>query len=195
MLFTQQRGIPLLLLASFLLSGCSGFITPLKTTPTPPMAQRDLSKIVLQSNELPPGFDIYLVDKLEGVFPNVAEAHSGVTNSCVIVTKTQDSKKVYSSGIIVFEGQEQAKKAYQAIIKGNRKDTAVHVDPIGEETYGMEDVVQSEALAHEIYIGMVLWRYQETVLYISSADSLTPVDSKQMILFAQQIHKRLTETQ
>ena len=189
----QQTLRSMVWLAVFsLLNACRG-ISLASSTPTPvPIEKRDLSKIVIQPGEFPPDFHQLNVEDISKVFTNVKEVHEGILGSYVIYSRTDDMSRVYSSGVMVYADVETAAKVYQAIIDNTHENTAMNVEPIGDRSYAMLDIVSHEAMANDIHIGMILWTYHSAVMYISGADNQKPPSLQEMTRLAQKVQARLT---
>jgi hypothetical protein len=187
MSFNVIKNLARLLLVSAILAGCNA-TPPTPSAPTP-LAQRDLSNVVMQPNELASGFGSVTEEKFDDVFPNTVDAHTGVVNSYVVYSKTSDSKRVYSSGIAVYQDASQAIKAFLAI-KDGTKGGILDVPEIGDQHYAMTDVIESDLILNKIYMSLVLWRYKESILYVSAADNANPPNTSQLVSLAQKIQER-----
>jgi hypothetical protein len=177
-----------LCLAASLLGGCSIAPTPI------PLAERDLGEVVLRSSDLPAGFENVIAGNSEELFPEITAVHIGVVNSSTTILKTGDDRRVFSNGILVYDTEEHASQAYQAIIEQTQGENLT-VDPIGDQTFALYTTVTSEVLLNTIHLAMILWRSGPAVVILSSADSDSPPDANQMPDLAALIQSRLVPTQ
>jgi hypothetical protein len=183
---TIHRLILILLLASSLLSACS-------TEPTAtPLAERDLSQVTLRQADLPPGFEQVIEGNPDELFPEISSVHVGVVNARSMILKTGDDRRVFSNGVLVYDTEEHASQAYQAIIAQTNGETLT-VEPIGEETFALYTTVSSDLLLNTIHLAMIMWRTGPAVVILSSADSDSPPDANQMPDLAALIQSRLVE--
>jgi len=182
------RGLIPFILVAMLFAGCNSAL-PTPASTQIPLAQRDLASVVLQKDELPADYSNYTLEKFEGVFPNSPDAHQGVVNSQISLSKSADSRHVYSSGIAVYQNPEQAGKAYKAIRDGTHGDVFT-IKPLGDEHYAITTSISSDALLHDIYMAMILWRQGDTVLYVSGVDSNSPLSTQQVEDFANKLQAR-----
>ena len=183
---TIHRLILILLLASSLLSACSAEPTAI------PLAERDLSQVTLRQADLPSGFEQVIEGNPDELFPEIAPVHVGVVNSRTMILKTGDDRRVFSNGVLVYDTEEHASQAYQAIIAQTKGETLT-VEPIGEETFALYTTVSSDLLLNTIHLAMIMWRTGPAVVILSSADSDSPPDANQMPDLAALIQSRLVE--
>jgi hypothetical protein len=187
---TKNKRIYLLiitiLLASSLLSACSSEPTEI------PLAERDLNQVMLQQADLPAGFDQVIEGKPEELFPEITAVHIGVVNSRSTILKTADDRHVFSNGVLVYDTEEHATQAYQAIIDQTQGETLT-VEPIGDETFALYTTISSDLILNTIHLAMIMWRTGPAVVILSSADSDLPPDANQMPDLAELIQSRLVE--
>jgi hypothetical protein len=175
-----------LLLASSLLSACSSEPTAI------PLAERDLNQVMLRQADLPAGFDQVIEGDPEQLFPEITAVHIGVVNSGSTILKTADDRRVFSNGVLVYDTDEHANQAYQAIIDQAQGETLT-VEPIGDETFALYTTVSSDLILNTIHLAMIMWRTGPAVVILSSADSDLPPDANRMPALAELIQSRLVE--
>ncbi len=172
------------LLATSLLSACAPAPTPV------PLAERDLSTVILQKEDLPAGFDTVIDGTPDDLFPNATSVHTGIVNAADTIIKTPDNNHVFSNGVLVYDTEELASNAYQSIID-QTKGEKLTVEPIGDETFAIYSTVESDIILNTIHVAMILWRSGPAVAFISSADSVNPPDADTMPNLARLIQSRL----
>lgn len=194
-----RRFIGSLLFLSVILSACSPVsvnpsITPAATRNPTPLADRDLSQLILQSEDLPADFVNYSLQDFAKAFPNTPDVQENVENAAVMTAYTADNRRVFSNGIIAYMSEDQAGRAFQAIKNDLRgSEQTFKIQPLGDQSYAMTDVVSSEAIANNIYLAMILWQEGSTVSYISAVNATEQPDLKQIEQLARTVQGRISD--
>lgn len=175
------------LLVTLLLGGCAGHPTFTRI----PLAQRDLSQVVLQRDDIPSEFgqDFSSSDD-EDTFPDLPDAHTGLVNYHHVMYTAQSSSRIRSlfSWVRVYNDEEQAVKAYNAIRLQLIGDD-LEIPQVGSEahaTYWLERLS-----ARDRHTTLILWRYPETVAAIIAFDSAGKASTSSVVELAQAVQARI----
>jgi hypothetical protein len=131
-----------------------------------PLAERDLSAVVLKSSELPAGSSFTPGDTLAGpaqfegqIFVDYPDVHTGLVNAYYVSFHTGNWERGYVNGIMVYDSLAQAQKAYNVVL-GSATGDKVDSSQIGDESI----VMRNDSGLLSI---MILWRYKEAVTYLT----------------------------
>jgi hypothetical protein len=144
--------------------------TPLPTpTPTPiPLSEIDLQRVAIQFDELPTSYELSPSELLNGpvemeeIFSAQDQVHQDVVNAQYTSYGTDGLSILYSNGFFVYSSEAQAKLAFEEIAGIQDRE------PDGRPNIGDEARLFTTDLDF-FSTTMVLWRYQEAVVYLSVA--------------------------
>ncbi len=158
------------------------------------LINRDACELVVQPSELPASFDIaHLVktDLSSDYFPESFHVHSDLSQLCVIdYEASQYSARILhlQSAILVYESEEQAKRALQEIVAQRQEmpETRGSVARLGDESY-----YSGFSLFGMFEFGTLQWRYGTVIAEITMRDSQEKPSAAQLERLARRVQKRL----
>ncbi|HEX9013558.1 MAG TPA: hypothetical protein VF813_08585 [Anaerolineaceae bacterium] len=181
------------LAAVLALTGCS-ILSP------QPLSARDLSKVVLKSSEVSPGFtgsgssSGMMVESMKSM---AQSAHIAASYEINYSVPNNSSAGMYISDILVFGSEAEANQVYNLWIKESAASgfsaPGSPMETIGDESTTQLLVRQNTSTGADYNKGAgVLWRYKEALgfLYQEGASN-TPVDLAHFMSLAKTVQGRL----
>jgi hypothetical protein len=156
--------------------------TPTATfTPTPiPLANRDLSQMVLRSSDVPSNYSgVVIYDGVEetnDVYSRTVELHSNLVDGYYAGFNTADWVYLIQSGVFVYDNEENSQKAYRALIFTYGGQSVV-TPVIGSESTAFSGN-WTDANGYIYYYSEVIWRYKEAVAFLYISGPYKPLDSE-----------------
>jgi hypothetical protein len=179
-------------LAIISLSSCTA-AEQLLGGPTPiPLAQRDLSLVVLRKSDLASEFASNPgkegADAVEGIFENSPEVHTNlVAAHQSFFLRSAYPVLSFTSGVFVYESEEHAKQALASILLQDNGE-AVEVPRIGSESAAYKDTSMLQDLP--LYESFMTWQYREAVAFVGSF-GMVETATDEMVRLARIMQARL----